>query len=69
MRDCRHIHTRYVRVHRGTECHLSVQCIDCKMLVKLREHHNRLLIKAFEIPDGATVTDIDHDEVTRYGQP
>ena len=67
MRDCKHSNTRYVRVHRGSECHLSVQCTDCKMLVKLQEHHNRLLIKAFEIPSGVPVFDIDHTEVTRHG--
>lgn len=67
MRDCKHINTRYVRVNRGSECHLSVQCTDCKMLVKLQEHHNRLLIKAFEIPSGVPVFDIDHTEVTRHG--
>lgn len=66
MRDCKHINTRYVRIHRASESHLSVQCIDCKMLVKLQEHHNRLLIKSFEIPNGALVTDIYHDEFARY---
>jgi hypothetical protein len=66
MRDCKHIHTRYVRVHRGTECHLSVQCTDCNALVKLQEHHNRLLIKAFEIPNGTPVFDIDYSEVPRH---
>lgn len=67
MRDCKHIHTRYVRVHRGNESHLSVQCLDCKDLVKLKEHHNRLLIKAFEIPDGTPIVDITADEVVRNG--
>lgn len=67
MRDCKHIRTRYVRVHRGNESHLSVQCLDCKDLVKLKEHHNRLLIKAFEIPGCEPIIDIQHDEVIRNG--
>lgn len=67
MSDCKHLNKRYVRVNRGPCSHLSVQCTDCHDLVKLERHYYRLAIKAFEIPSGTIIVDIDYSEVARHG--
>lgn len=65
---CTHAHVRYVRFpSNGGGYSIAPQCAECGQLVKLPQHHFRVLIKRFEVPTGSPIVDIRADEVTRHG--